>query len=94
LQQDNGNEVSFFSSLSPYSGFPCSRLWHGDKEGKSKGQGKGMQRLARAYIARTERRIGESKETIKPSAFNAKTMGTTMITFPFLLLTACACMPH
>jgi hypothetical protein len=48
----------FFSSLSPYSGFPCSRPRHGDKEGKSKCQGKETQRPTRAYIKKTGRRTG------------------------------------
>jgi hypothetical protein len=73
----------FFSSLSPYSSFPCSRPRHGDKEGKSKWQGKETQRSARAYIAKMGRRTGESKETTKSHAFNAKTVETTMITLFF-----------
>jgi hypothetical protein len=63
-------------------------------QGKSEWQGKGTQRSARAYIARTGRRTGESKETIKSGAFNAKTAETAMITFSFFSLTAHAHAPH
>jgi hypothetical protein len=34
-RRDDGNEVSPFSFLSPYSSFLHSWSWHGDNEGKS-----------------------------------------------------------
>jgi hypothetical protein len=77
-----------FSFLSPYFSFPRSQPRHGDKEGKIRWQGKGTQHQVHAYIARMRRQTGKSKETIEYGAFNAKTAKTTMITFPFLLLTA------
>jgi hypothetical protein len=45
--------VSFLFLLSPYSGFPCSRPWHRDKEGKGKWQGKETQH--RGVLVKQER---------------------------------------